>query len=107
MISGDSLFGDLSMQELFEVLKNSPADAALVQEHESISTTAHDLIGRLLVVDVASRLGVASSASAETGGDGAVDVMTHAFFGDIDWQRVEAKQVGAPFPLTDEVLRMS
>ena len=58
-----------------------------------LSEAARDLIGQLLVVDGAARLGARP-------GEGAAGVRGHAFFDGVDWARLEAKDgsVTPPFP---------
>uniref|UniRef100_UPI00358EB8D6 ribosomal protein S6 kinase alpha-5 isoform X2 n=1 Tax=Myxine glutinosa TaxID=7769 RepID=UPI00358EB8D6 len=54
-----------------------------------ISTTARDLMERLIVKDPKKRLG--------SGHDGMDEIKKHAFFQGLDWEALACKQVPAPF----------
>jgi protein kinase X len=84
MLSGKPPFHGEHTFEIFEKILSAKVDMPAYFHPE-----AKDLIEKLLVVDVAKRLG-------GTRGGGADEVMAHPWFAGIDWEALHKRQLRAP-----------
>lgn len=84
MLSGKPPFHGEHTFEIFEKILSAKVDMPAYFHPE-----AKDLIEKLLVVDVAKRLG-------GTRGGGAEEVMSHPWFAGIDWDALHKRQLRAP-----------
>nr|CCA22329.1 protein kinase putative [Albugo laibachii Nc14] len=89
MLTGTTPFADTNISSMYRKIQNAQVK---YDRQPAMDPSAVDLLQKLLVRDPASRIGIE-------------EIKSHPFFQSIDWERLETKDLDAPFiPANNELM---